>query len=107
MVFVPFGKVTIDKAEVESDTWPIDGNTIRKDAGNFTLNEVYGAERYPYTLKSAKFQIEENDAWRDLTDREILFSGAGNYRVTAVLRAKSYAAFADTVAGDFNGTKGT
>ena len=107
VVFVPFGKVTIDKAEVESDTWPIDGNTIRKDAGNFTLNEVYGAERYPYTLKSAKFQIEENDAWRDLTDREILFSGAGNYRVTAVLRAKSYAAFADTVAGDFNGTKGT
>ena len=107
VVFVPFGKVTIDKVEVESDTWPIDGNTIRKDEGNFTLNEVYGAERYPYTLKSAKFQIEENDAWRDLTDSETIFSKSGNYRVTAVLWAKSYAAFAGTVAGDFNGTKGT
>lgn len=107
VVFVPFGTVTIDKAEVESDTWPIDGNTIRKDAGNFTLNEVYGAERYPYTLESAKFQIKENGSWRDLTKADARFNGEKEYRVIAELEAKDYASFADTVTGDFNGTSGT
>ena len=107
VVFVPFGKVTIDKAEVESDTWPIDGNTIRKDAGNFTLNEVYGAERYPYTLKSAQFQIKDGDSYRDLTNEDKTFSKQNNYRVIAELEAKSYATFAESVTGDFNGTSGT
>lgn len=106
-IFVPFGYVTIDKVEVKSATWPIDGNPIPKDADNFYLNDYFSNGSYPYTLKSARFQIKENGSWRDLTDADTTFNGDEEYRVTAELKAKSYAAFADTVTGDFNGTKGT
>ena len=106
-VFVPFGNVTIDKVEVESDTWPIDGNTIRKDADNFTLYSILNEGRIPYTLKSARFQIKDGDSYRDLRDEETRFSGHNNYRVIAELEAKDYASFADSVTGNFNGTSGT
>lgn len=108
-IFVPFGEVIVDKAEVDSATWPIDGNTIRKDADNFYLNEYFSDGSYPYTLESAKFQIQvnENGNWMDLTDDDTTFSRYNNYRVIAVLKAKSYATFADSVTGDFNGTGGT
>ncbi len=107
VVFVPFGNVTIDKVEVKSATWPIDGNTIRKDADNFYLNDYFSDESYPYTLKSAQFQIKDGDSYRDLRDEETIFSGYNNYRVIAELEAKDYATFADSVTGDFNGTSGT
>ena len=106
-IFVPFGYVTIDKVEVKSAAWPIDGNTIRKDADNFYLNDYFSNGSYPYTLESAKFQIKKNGSWQDLTDADTTFNGEKEYRVTAELKAKSYAAFADTITGDFNGTKGT
>ena len=106
-IFVPFGKVTIDKVEVKSATWPIDGNPIPKDADNFYLNNYFSDGSYPYTLKSAKFQIQENGSWRDLTDADATFNGEENYRVIAELEAKDYASFANTVTGDFNGTSGT
>ncbi len=107
VVFVPFGNVTIDKVEVKSATWPIDGNTIRKDADNFYLNDYFSDGSYPYTLKSAQFQIKDGDSYRDLRDEETIFSGYNNYRVIAELEAKDYATFADSVTGDFNGTSGT
>ena len=107
VVFVPFGNVTVDTVEVKSATWPIDGNTIRKDADNFYLNDYFSEGSYPYTLKSARFQIQENGIWRDLTNADTTFSDEEEYRVIAELEAKSYAAFADTVTGDFNGTSGT
>ena len=107
VVFVPFGNVTIDKVEVKSATWPIDGNTIRKDADNFYLNDYFSDGSYPYTLKSAQFQIMDGDSYRDLRDEETIFSGYNNYRVIAELEAKDYATFADSVTGDFNGTSGT
>ena len=106
-IFVPFGKVTIDKVEVKSATWPIDGNPIPKDADNFYLDDYFSDGSYPYTLESAKFQIQENGSWRDLTDADTAFNGEENYRVIAELEAKDYAAFAATVTGDFNGTSGT
>ena len=107
VVFVPFGNVTIDEVEVKSATWPIDGNTIRKDADNFYLNDYFSDGSYPYTLKSAQFQIKDGDSYRDLRDEETIFSGYNNYRVIAELEAKDYATFADSVTGDFNGTSGT
>ena len=107
VVFVPFGNVTIDKVEVKSATWPIDGNTIRKDADNFYLNDYFSDGSYPYTLKSAQFQIKDGDSYRDLRDEETIFSGYNNYRVIAELEAKDYASFADSVTGNFNGTSGT
>ena len=107
VVFVPFGNVTVDTIEVKSATWPIDGNPIPKDADNFYLNDYFSDGSYPYTLESAKFQIEDGGSYRDLRDGETTFSGYENYRVIAELEAKSYAAFADTVTGDFNGTSGT
>ena len=106
-IFVPFGNVTIDKVEVKSATWPIDGNTICKDADNFTLYSILNEGRIPYTLKSARFQIEDGDSYRDLKDEETIFSESRNYRVIAELEAKDYASFADSVTGDFNGTSGT
>ena len=105
-IFVPFGNETIDKVEVKSATWPIDGNPIRKDADNFTLYNILNEGRIPYTLKSARFQIEDGDSYRDLRDEETIFSGYNNYRVIAELEAKDYASFADSVTGDFNGTDG-
>ena len=107
VVFVPFGNVTVDTIEVKSATWPIDGNTIRKDADNFYLNDYFSDGSYPYTLKSARFQIKDGDSYRDLRDGETIFSGYNNYRVIAELEAKDYATFADSVTGDFNGTSGT
>ena len=106
VVFVPFGNVEVDTVEVKSATWPIDGNPIRKDADNFYLNDYFSEGSYPYTLESAKFQIEDGGSYRDLRDGETTFSGYENYRVIAELEAKSYAAFADTVTGDFNGEDG-
>ena len=106
-IFVPFGNVTIGKVEVKSATWPIDGNPIPKDADNFYLDDYFSDGSYPYTLKSARFQIEDGDSYRDLSDEETIFSENSSYRVIAELEAKSYASFADTVTGDFNGTSGT
>ena len=106
-VFVPFGSIVVDKVEVKSATWPIDGNTIRKDAGNFTLYSILNEGRIPYTLKSARFQIEDGDSYRDLNENETEFSYYSSYRVIAELEAKDYASFADSVTGDFNGTSGT
>ena len=106
-IFVPFGNVTIGKVEVKSATWPIDGNPIPKDADNFYLDDYFSDGSYPYTLKSARFQIEDGDSYRDLRDEETRFSGHNNYRVIAELEAKDYATFADSVTGDFNGTSGT
>lgn len=106
-IFVPFGNVTINKVEVKSATWPIDGNPIPKDADNFYLDDYFSDGSYPYTLKSARFQIEDGDSYRDLSDEETIFSENSSYRVIAELEAKSYAAFADSVTGDFNGTSGT
>ena len=105
-IFVPFGNVTIDKVEVKSAAWPIDGNTIRKDADNFTLYSFLNEGRIPYTLKSARFQIEDGESYRDLNDEETVFSRYNNYRVIAELEAKDYATFVDNVTGDFNGTDG-
>ena len=105
-IFVPFGNETIDKVEVKSATWPIDGNTIRKDADNFTFYSILNEGRIPYTLKSARFQIKDGNSYRDLRDEETIFSGYNNYRVIAELEAKGYATFADTVTGDFNGKDG-
>ena len=106
-IFVPFGNVTIDKVEVKSSTWPIDGNAIRKDADNFTLYNILNEGRIPYTLKSARFQIKKNGSWRDLTDADTTFNGEEEYRVIAELEAKDYASFTDSVTGDFNGRSGT
>ena len=106
-IFVPFGNVTIDKVEVKSATWPIDGNTIRKDADNFYLDDYFSDGSCPYTLESAKFQIQENGSWRDLTDTDTTFNGEKEYRVIAELEVKGYASFADSVTGDFNGKSGT
>ena len=106
-IFVPFGNVTINKVEVKSATWPIDGNPIPKDADNFYLDDYFSDGSYSYTLKSARFQIEDGDSYRDLSDEETIFSENSSYRVIAELEAKSYAAFADSVTGDFNGTSGT
>lgn len=106
VVFVPFGNVTVDTVEVKSATWPIDGNTIRKDADNFYLNDYFSEGSFPYTLASAKFQIQENGSWRDLTDADTTFSDEEEYRVIAELKAKDYATFADRVTGDFNGEDG-
>ena len=105
-VFVPFGSVVVNKVEVKSATWPIDGNTIRKDTDNFTLYSILNEGRIPYTLKSARFQIEDGGSYRDLNDEETIFSEYRNYRVIAELEAKGYASFADSVTGDFNGTDG-
>lgn len=107
VVFVPFGTVNIAAVEVKSATWPIDGNLIRKDADNFYLNDYFSDGSYPYTLASAQFQIEDGGRYRDLRDEETIFSGYNNYRVIAELEAKDYASFADSVTGDFNGTRGT
>ena len=107
VVFVPFGTVNIAAVEVKSATWPIDGNPIPKDADNFYLNDYFSDGSYPYTLKSAQFQIKDGDSYRDLRDEETIFSEYSNYRVIAELEAKKYASFADTVTGDFNGTSGT
>ena len=106
-IFVPFDNVTINKVEVKSATWPIDGNAIRKDADNFTLYSILNEGRIPYTLKSARFQIKDGESYRDLNENETKFSSYSNYRVIAELEAKDYASFADTVTGDFNGTSGT
>ena len=106
-IFVPFGTVTIGKVEVKSATWPIDGNPIPKDADNFYLDDYFSDGSYPYTLKSARFQIEDGDSYRDLSDEETIFSENSSYRVIAELEAKDYASFAATVTGDFNGTSGT
>ena len=106
VVFVPFGNVTIDKVEVKSATWPIDGNPIPKDAGNFYLNDYFSDGSYPYTLESAKFQIEDGGSYRDLNENETEFSRYSSYRVIAELEAKGYASFADSVTGDFNGEDG-
>ncbi len=106
-VFVPFGSIVVNKVEVKSATWPIDGNTIRKDADNFTLYSILNEGRIPYTLKSARFQIKDGESYRDLKDEETIFSESRNYRVIAELEAKDYASFADSVTGDFNGTSGT
>ena len=106
-IFVPFGNVTIDKVEVKSAAWLIDGNTIRKDADNFTLYSILNEGRIPYTLKSARFQIKDGESYRDLRGEETVFNENSNYRVIAELEAKDYASFADTVTGDFNGTSGT
>ena len=106
-VFVPFGSIVVNKVEVKSATWPIDGNTIRKDADNFTLYSILNEGRIPYTLKSARFQIKDGESYRDLRDEETIFSEYSNYRVIAELEAKDYASFADSVTGDFNGTSGT
>ena len=105
-IFVPFGKVTIDKVEVKSATWPIDGNPIPKDADNFTLYSILNEGRIPYTLKFARFQIRDGDSYRDLNENETEFSRSSSYRVIAELEAKDYASFADSVTGDFNGTDG-
>ena len=99
-VFVPFGKVTIDSVEVDSATWPIEGNTINKNADNFSID---GAEYAGYTLESAQFQIKKNGSWTDLAEGDDKFSKNNDYRVIAVLKAKDYAVFADSVKGDFNG----
>lgn len=107
VVFVPFDTVNIAAVEVKSATWPIDGNPIPKDADNFTLYSILNEGRIPYTLKSARFQIEDGGSYRDLGDEETIFSGYNNYRVIAELEAKDYASFADRVTGDFNGTRGT
>ena len=104
-IFVPFGTVTVSSVSVYSKTWPIDGNPIRNGPENFSGGSTYGG----YTLESAQFQIQDNGAgeYRDLTDADTVFSWHNHYRVTAVLKAKSYAAFADTVTGSFNGASGT
>ena len=107
VVFVPFGNVTVDTVEVKSATWPIDGNPIPKDADNFYLNDYFSDGSYPYTLASARFQIEDGGSYRDLNENETKFSRYSSYRVIAELEAKSYASFADSVTGDFNGTSGT
>ena len=102
-VFVPFNNnnVTIGSVKVSSDTWPIEGNTIDNGKDNFSI----GGEEYAgYTLESAKFQIEEGSSYRDLKDTEAKFDKSSHYRVIAVLKAKDYAVFADSVKGDFNGT---
>lgn len=106
-IFVPFGNIVVNKVEVKSATWPIDGNTIRKDADNFTLYSILNEGRVPYTLKSARFQIKDGESYRDLRGEETVFNENSNYRVIAELEAKDYASFADTVTGDFNGTSGT
>ena len=105
-IFVPFGNVTINKVEVKSATWPIDGNPIPKDAGNFYLNDYFSDGSYPYTLESARFQIEDGDSYRDLNENETEFSRYSSYRVIAELEAKDYASFADRVTGYFNGEDG-
>ena len=105
-VFVPFGSIVVNKVEVKSATWPIDGDPIRKDADNFTLYSILNEGRIPYTLKSAQFQIKDGDSYRDLNEDETKFSSYSNYRVIAELEAKDYASFADTVTGDFNGKDG-
>ena len=105
-VFVPFESIVVNKVEVKSATWPIDGNTIRKDADNFTLYNILNEGRIPYTLKSARFQIKDGDSYRDLRGEETVFNENSNYRVIAELEAKDYASFADSVTGDFNGTDG-
>ena len=109
VVFVPFGTVTIDKVTVKSAASPIDGNPIPKDADNFYLSDYFSGGSYPYTLKSAKFQIQYNKSgeYHDLTDADDTFSKQNNYRVIAELEAKDYASFAGSVTGDFNGTSGT
>ena len=43
-VFVPFGSIVVNKVEVKSATWPIDGNPIRKDVDNFTLYSIHGTK---------------------------------------------------------------
>lgn len=86
---------------MSSDTWPIEGNTINKSPDNFSIS---GDEYAGYTLESAQFQIEEGGSYRDLKDTETKFDKSSNYRVIAVLKAKDYATFADSVKGDFNGT---
>ena len=104
-IFVPFGTVTIDSVEVDSATWPIEGNTINKNADNFSID----AEYMGCTLASAQFQVWDSsiNGYRDLSENETVFREAsGGYRVIAVLKAKSYAAFAASVTGDFNGTSG-
>ena len=106
VVFIPFDSVTVGTVEVKSAAVPIDGNTIPKDADNFYLNDYFSDGSYPYTLKSARFQIEDGGSYRDLRDEETRFSGHNNYRVIAELEAKDYASFADSVTGDFNGTDG-
>ena len=106
-VFVPFESIVVNKVEVKSATWPIDGNTIRKDADNFTLYNILNEGRIPYTLKSARFQIKDGDSYRDLNENETEFSYYSSYRVIAELEAKDYASFADSVTGNFNGTSGT
>ncbi len=106
-VFVPFESIVVNKVEVKSATWPIDGNTIHKDADNFTLYNILNEGRIPYTLKSARFQIKDGESYRDLRGEETVFNENSSYRVIAELEAKDYASFADTVTGDFNGTSGT
>ncbi len=106
VVFVPFGNVTVDTVDVKSATWPIDGNPIPKDADNFYLNDYFSDGSYPYTLESARFQIEDGGSYRDLNKNETEFSRYSSYRVIAELEAKSYATFADSVTGDFNGEDG-
>ena len=105
-VFVPFESIVVNKVEVKSATWPIDGNTIRKDADNFTLYSILNEGRIPNTLKSAQFQIEDGGSYRDLNEDETKFSCHSSYRVIAELETKDYASFADSVTGDFNGTDG-
>ena len=105
-VFVPFESIVVNKVEVKSATWPIDGNTIRKDVDNFTFYSILNEGRIPYTLKSARFQIKDGDSYRDLNENETEFSYYSSYRVIAELEAKDYASFADSVTGDFNGTDG-
>lgn len=106
VVFVPFGNVTVDTVEVKSATWPIDGNPIPKDADNFYLNDYFSDGSYPYTLESARFQIEDGGSYRDLNKNETEFSRYSSYRVIAELEAKDYASFANSVTGDFNGEDG-
>ena len=105
-VFVPFESIVVNKVEVKSATWPIDGNTIHKDADNFTLYNILNEGRIPYTLKSARFQIKDGESYRDLRGEETVFNENSSYRVIAELEAKDYASFADSVTGDFNGTDG-
>ena len=106
VVFVPFGTVNIAAVEVKSATWPIDGNPIPMDADNFYLNDYFSEGSYPYTLKSARFQIEDGGSYRDLNENETKFSRYSSYCVIAELEAKDYASFADRVTGDFNGEDG-
>ena len=107
-VFMQFGDIVVDYIYLDSEIWPLDGQEIRMEPDNFTVDDTLGAPaKSLFTIKDARMLIKPKGRgdWRDLTAEDTHFSTENDYTFYAEVEAADGVVFAQDAGGTIRADK--